>query len=154
MNAIYFAYCTLLDIEGMRKYCPTAEPLGLARLPGYRLGFETYIVNSTEGGCNLEKAVGQETWGVLYEVTSQELKALDLAAGLDKGYYEKIDVRVIAEGDQEVPAITYVIPQPGGPFHPSSAYTQPILVGARALQLPGEYITNLEKIIESAQSTS
>jgi hypothetical protein len=148
---IYFAYCTLLEVEGMRKYCPTAEPIGTARLPDYMLSFATYSASGTDGGCNLEKAVGRETWGVLYEVTPEELQALDLAAGLDKGYYEKIDVVVIDKDGAHISAVTYVIPQPGGPFRPSSAYTRPILVGARDLELPREYIADLEKIIESAQ---
>ena len=148
---IYFAYCTLLEVEGMRKYCPTAEPIGTARLPDYMLSFATYSASGTDGGCNLENAVGRETWGVLYEVTPEELQALDLAAGLDKGYYEKIDVVVIDKDGAQISAVTYVIPQPGGPFRPSSAYTRPILVGARDLELPGEYIADLEKIVESAQ---
>ena len=148
---IYFAYCTLPDIEGMRAYSPTAEPIGVARLPGFRLSFSTYGPGSAEGGCNLEGAAGRETWGVLYEVTAEELELLDLVAGLDKGFYEKVDVVVIDEDNEEVPALTYVIPEPGGPFHPSAAYTRPILVGARALELPQAYIADLEKTIEAAQ---
>jgi cation transport regulator ChaC len=148
---IYFAYCTLLDVESMRNYCPTAEPLGIARLPGHRVSFATYSTDSRQGGCNLDKAAGQETWGVLYEVTPEELEALDRAAGLDKGYYEQVDVVVIDKDDEPVPALTYVIPEPGGPFHPSSDYTRPILVGARALQLPQAYVAELEKIIAAAQ---
>lgn len=147
---IYFAYCTLLDIKGMRKYCPTAEPIGIARLRDHRLGFATYSAGSAEGGCTLEEAVGQEMYGVLYEVTPEELEALDLAAGLDKGWYERIDIVVIDEHNEEVTAITYVIPEPGELFHPSSAYKRSILDGARAFQLPREYVADLERIIESA----
>lgn len=144
---LYFGYCTLLDTEEMKKYCPTATPAGVASLSGYKLCFGTY---STGGGCNLEEAAGNEMLGLLYEVTPKELAGLDAISGVDKGYYKRIDVEVI-KNDQKIPAVTYVIPEPGGPFHPPATYTRPILVGARALQLRQEYIAQLEEIVRSAQ---
>lgn len=149
---IYFGYCTLLDTEEMRKYCPTAKPIGVGRLSDYRLCFSTYSRDSSvQGGCNLEKAIGEEMLGLLYEVTPEELDGLDEISGVHKNYYERITVTVVTEDGKEMPAVTYVMPEPGGPFHPPAAYTRPILVGARALQLPQEYISKLEKIIRSAQ---
>lgn len=148
---LYFAYCTLLDVEEMRRYCPTAEPTGVGRLPGYGLGFATYGREDPGGGCNLERSETKETLGLLYEMSQEAMAALDAIAGVDRGYYEKIDVTVTREDGTETPAITYVIPEPGGPFQPSAAYTRPILAGARALQLPAAYTASLEAIIESAQ---
>ena len=146
---IYFGYCTLLDTNEMKKYCPTAKPSGVASLFDYRLCFGAYHDNAG-GGCNLEEAAGNEMLGLLYEVTPEELAGLDAISGVDKGYYEQSDVEVVKDG-AKIPVVTYVIPKLGGPFQPAATYTRPILVGARALQLPQEYIAQLEEIIQAAQ---
>jgi gamma-glutamylcyclotransferase (GGCT)/AIG2-like uncharacterized protein YtfP len=149
---LYFAYCTLLDVDEMRRYCPSAVPTVVARLPGYRVGFARYSRGDSGGGCNLEEAPGEELVGLLYEMSPAAIETLDSIAGVDKGYYRKIDISVVGDDAQEIPAITYVIPEPGGPFQPSADYTRPILAGARALQLPPAYIRKLENIVRSAQA--
>jgi len=45
-----------------------------------------------------------------------------------------------------------VVPSAAGAFSPAAAYTRPILVGARALKLPADYIGKLEEIIASAEA--
>ncbi len=151
---LYFAYCTLLDIDEMGKYCPTAKPTGIARLSGYKVSFATYSQVSSGGGCNLEEVSGEEILGLLYDMSPEALEALDSIAGVDKGYYKKIDISVRGKDGAEMPAITYVIPEPGGPFQPSTDYTRPILAGARALRLPPAYIEKLESIIKAAQEST
>ena len=87
----------------------------------------------------------------LRRLTPEELEVLHRAAGLDKGWYKLVDVVLLDEEGKEVPAVTYIIPNPTGPFCPSASYVRPILVGARALQLPEPYIKELREIIESTQ---
>ena len=148
----YFAYCTLLDIEETRKYCPTARPAGVMRLPGYRVGFATYSPNPSEGGCTLEKAPGKDLYGVLYEVAEEEMRTLDRASGVEKNYWTRIAIVLINGRDESVPAETYMIPRPFGPYHPPKSYTRPILTGARAFHLPEDYIAELERIIKSTET--
>lgn len=147
---LYFGYCTLLETANMQHYCPTATPVGVGSLSGYRLSFETYGPHDQRGGCNLREAAGEEILGVLYELTPEELAGLDGISGVDQGHYERIDVTVIRDAHQ-IPAVTYRIPAPGGPFHPSAAYVRPILDGAREWSLPEDYIARLAQIIEAAQ---
>lgn len=78
------------------------------------------------------------------------MAALDAISGVDKGYYRKIDLLVERESDEPISAITYIMPNPSGPFHPAASYTAPILRGARDLGLPDEYIRELEETIEEA----
>ena len=147
---LYFGYCTLLETANMRRYCPTAAPVGVGSLSGYKLCFDTYGSGDPRGGCNLRLAAGEEILGVLYELTPGELSGLDSISGVDRGYYQRIDVTVTREG-HEIPAVTYRIPAPGGPFHPPAEYVRPILDGAREWRLPEEYIARLVQIIEAAQ---
>lgn len=147
---LYFGYCTLLETENMKRYCPTAVAVGVGSLSGYKLCFDTYGPDDPRGGCNLEKVAGEEILGVLYDLTSEELANLDNISGVDQGHYEQIDVTVVSDG-QQMPAITYRIPTRGGPFHPPAAYVRPILDGAREWKLSEAYIAKLKEIIKSAQ---
>jgi cation transport regulator ChaC len=148
---IYYAYCTLLAVDEMHKYCPTARPLGVGCLRGYRLTFATHHRDTVSGGCNLDPAGDAELLGVMYEVTREEMDRLSAASGVDKGFYKPIEVTVSDESGSAVRAITYVIPEPGGAFRPTAAYVRPILAGARAWSLPAEYIANLERTVTAAQ---
>jgi gamma-glutamylcyclotransferase (GGCT)/AIG2-like uncharacterized protein YtfP len=133
----------------MRRFCPTAEPLVTARLEGYRVGFALYDRASGAGGCTLEPEPGHQVLGLLYELTPEEFDRLDRLSGVDRGYYQRIDVEVETEASQRLPAITYLIPRPEGPLRPAASYTRPILAGARALGLPAGYLRELETRIES-----
>jgi gamma-glutamylcyclotransferase (GGCT)/AIG2-like uncharacterized protein YtfP len=150
---VYFGYCTLLDVEKMKGFCPKAEPVGVAQLRDYRMCFSSFSGDSTNGGCNLEQLLGHKMWGLLYEITKEEFDALDVISGVDKGHFKRINITVADKKGKQFSATTYVNPNPGAPFRPSMEYTRPILVGARALQLPEEYIIELEQIIRSAQQS-
>ena len=148
---LYFAYCTLLDTEEMQKYCPAAEPTEVASLAGYRVSFSRYAQGASGGGCDLQETADEEVLGLLYSLSQEVLRDLDSIAGVDKGYYKRIDVKVATEAGSTREAITYVVPDPMGPFQPSPAYTRPILAGAKVLELPAAYVEKLEGIIWSAQ---
>ncbi len=146
---IYFAYCTLLDLNEMKKYCPAALVTGVGRLRGYRLTFATYHTGSTGGGCQLEPEPSGEIFGVLYELNAGDAANLDAVSGVDKGYYTRVDIRIDTLDGRMVPATTYIIPAPGGRFRPSPNYVRPILNGARALNLPAAYVAKLEAIVKA-----
>ena len=148
----YFAYCTLLDLNEMHKYCPGALPIAKGRLDGFRLTFATYMPGSMSGGCQLEAEAGGEILGVLYELTDADAANLDKVSGVDKGYYVQLPVNIETLEGRTVAAITYIIPNPGGPFRPSPAYVRPILAGARAVGLPERYVTALESNVQMAVS--
>ena len=150
-NAVYYAYGTLLDINGMKKYCPSAQPLGVMSLKGYRLGFAACGADPSVGGCTLIEDPANTMYGVLYSLPAKELADLDSASGLDKGLWATIKITLINDMGQKVPANTLTIPDPAGPYRPPETYTTPILVGAEAWPLPAEYIKQLEEIIRDAQ---
>jgi hypothetical protein len=149
-DAVYFAYGTLLDLHHMREFCPSAEPLGVMRLRGYRLGFARCGPDPSVGGCTLVAEAGNTLYGLLYRVAPQDLAALDRASGTDRGLWASLAVTLLDDADREVPALTYVIPDPAGEYTPPAAYTRRILDGARAWPLPGQYVRQLERIIQAA----
>ncbi|MGA7671065.1 MAG: gamma-glutamylcyclotransferase family protein [Nitrolancea sp.] len=148
----YFAYCTLLDSEEMRRFCPNARPTLVARLGGYRVAFAHYGVDQPGGGCNLEVAPGHQIYGMVYDLSDEEYDELDRISGVDRGYYERVEFTVYGD-DDELSATTYVMPHPGGPFQPTSAYVRPILAGAAALHLPADYQAELAETVRAATGT-
>jgi gamma-glutamylcyclotransferase (GGCT)/AIG2-like uncharacterized protein YtfP len=147
---LYFAYCTLLDRYEMVRFCPEAEARETGRISGWRVAFASYAEG--RGGCHLVAAAGHEVYGVLYALSEAEASGLDTISGVPQGFYERIDVEVATEGGQRIPAVTYVIPRPTGPFEPSDDYVRPILTGAAALGLPADYVSELRKLVATSRS--
>ncbi len=146
----YFAYCTLLDTEEMRKFCPNAAATVVARLVGYRVAFAHYGVTDPGGGCNLDETPDHEIYGLIYELSDDEYDELDRISGVDRGYYRRVDLTLATGDGSEIDASTYIMPSPGGPFRPTTAYTRPILAGAAALNLPSDYLAELAATVRAA----
>jgi gamma-glutamylcyclotransferase (GGCT)/AIG2-like uncharacterized protein YtfP len=146
----YFAYCTLLDRDEMARFCPNAAPGDTGRVSGWRVEFAAYA--SERGGCHLVSEPGHDIHGIVYELSDEEMTGLDTISGVPQGFYERIDVDVTTEDGRVIPAITYIVPNPVGPFRPSETYVRPILHGARAVGLPAGYVAELEATVFAALS--
>ena len=107
----YFAYCTLLDVNEMRRFVPTARAGVAGQVDGYRVVFATHGPNHATGGCHLERDPDSTLHGLLYELTDDEFGQLDAISGVDRGFYQRIAVTVDTAVD-EIAADTYVIPRP------------------------------------------
>lgn len=85
---LYFAYGANLNLRGLKRRCPKAEPVTLATLKGYRLEFRTYATIVAD-----PKA---EVPGALYRLTPPCFRSLDEYEGPE---YKKITVTVDANGE-------------------------------------------------------
>ena len=148
---LYFGYCTMLEAAEMHRLCPGARPLGIYQLVGYKMRFSAFHDSPSQGSCDLDVLDEHRLWGLLYDMVPAEYDALDLMAGVDKGYLHRIEIGVVNDAGETRAATTYCSPNPGGPFKPTRAYTRPILAGARELSLPASYIQELEGIVKTAQ---
>lgn len=148
----YFAYGTLLDLEAMRRNCPTAQPSGIHTLTGYRLGFATCAKDTAHGGCTLDEDPKGVIYGLLYRLPKAEADALDRAAGVDIGLWDEVIVTLRDGAGSRSEARTYTIDNAAGPWPPPDSYVAPIRSGARALKLPDHYIALLEDIIAAARN--
>lgn len=146
----YFAYCTLLDRDEMRRFCPDARATETGTIEGWRVTFAAHGLGGSGGGCHLVADPGHVVHGLLYEMDDATLAQLDAISGVGQGMYRSIDVTVATGTGEAVGAITYVIPSPKGPFQPSAAYVRPILTGARATGLPADYIAELEDLVATS----
>jgi gamma-glutamylcyclotransferase (GGCT)/AIG2-like uncharacterized protein YtfP len=144
MPHIYFAYASNMAPDTFRRRCPTANALGPARLPGYRLAFTRYSRARRGGSADVVAGASSAVWGVLYEVDGACLAAMDKVEGVPHAYRREV-VTVLPEDGEPVEAITYVANKTGE-FRPNKSYLKVILRGANAHGLPEEYVRMLEQI--------
>ena len=149
---LYFAYGSNLDRQQMRERCPGSVDVCTAKLKGYRLDFTR---NSTKWGGGVADVVevpNEEVWGVVYEVTGDDVNRLDCSEGYrpgrTKNSYTRGEITVDRDGDPQQPiqvAVYFAVLEPGE-HPPSKHYLGAIIGGARQWGLPGIYIARLEAI--------
>lgn len=128
----YFAYGANMDAVGMRARCPTATLLGTERLAGYR------FVIARAGYAGLVPDPASDVLGVLWNLTPQDLAALDAYEGVPEGLYRKATMTV-AGG----PALVY-IPADYSRGTPQPGYLEAVIAAARSHRLPDDYVRELE----------
>ena len=92
--AAKIAYCTLLDRDEMRRFCPDARATETGSISGWRVTFAAHGLGGSGGGCHLVAEPGHAVHGLLYEMDDATLAQLDQISGVAQGMYRQIDVRV------------------------------------------------------------
>jgi gamma-glutamylcyclotransferase len=142
----YFAYGSNMDPRMMQRNCPGASLIGQGRLEGYRVEFNVYSDRWRGGAANIEPDPDGHVWGVVYEVSEDELDALDTYVGHPTFYRrEDVDIEV---GGEVVPCLTYRVAHQKGYVRPTDEYMARIRQAIRTRGLPPEALD----IIESAAS--
>ncbi|MBV8964485.1 MAG: gamma-glutamylcyclotransferase [Hyphomicrobiales bacterium] len=139
---LYFAFGANLDIVGMSRRCPGAEPVGAARLDNHRFaivqpGFATVI-----------EAPGATVHGVLWRLSSRDINVLDAYENISSGLYGRAE-KPVRHGMRTLRALTYFVWEPKA-GRPKPGYLEDcVLPAARRWQLPQDYIRALEALVVS-----
>jgi gamma-glutamylcyclotransferase (GGCT)/AIG2-like uncharacterized protein YtfP len=141
--ALYFAYGSNMHGPQMQRRVPAARAIGIGRLSNHRLGF-TARSKVTGAVADVVEDMGEEVWGVLYEMSPADLDTLDRFETL----YRRCEV-VIDCGGSPTTAWLYRVMEPDlrAALSPRTAYLEKIVGGAIAAQLPAEYIARLQAIV-------
>ena len=163
---LYFAFASNLDPERMSQHCPAHRVVGLAALRDHRLGFPRYSPQWGGGISSPQLAHGQTVWGIVYDLTDDDMRALDELEGFrGSGDQHNICDREIVTVDLTRPDDGSIprrvrpwmfVARPSNPSAPTRQYLDAILTGARHHHLPEEYIARLavqEVAAESAGET-
>jgi gamma-glutamylcyclotransferase (GGCT)/AIG2-like uncharacterized protein YtfP len=75
---LYFAYGSNLNVEGMARRCPDAEPVGIGCLDNWALTFR--------GVADIERRAGASVAGALWEISNRDLERLDRYEGYPSLY--------------------------------------------------------------------
>ena len=122
---LYFAYGMNTNQEEMAYRCPSAKPLGLAVLPGYRFEFKSFatIVPSPK----------ETVEGVLWTITESDESALDVLEGYPEFYDKKIVS--VEHNNQSYIAMTYIMGPREKGYAPSDGYYSMVSEGYQAFGL-------------------
>lgn len=123
---LYFAYGMNMEGGGMAGRCPTARPIGPARLPGFRLVFR--------GCADIAADPAGTVTGTLWAIRDRDERALDRLEGYPHGYGKRT-VRVTGPGPLRsgATAMVYQMTHAGerGVFPPSPYYLALLRQGYR-----------------------
>jgi hypothetical protein len=146
MRLYYFAYGSNLHPARLRLRAPRARPFRRARLRGHRLRFHK-LGRDGSAKCDAWPSGSREdlVLGMVYCMARRDLRALDRAEDLDRGY-ERVRLMVDIGGRQRAVftyrALPAAVTEGLSPF---DWYRQYVVRGARHHGLPGSYIGSLER---------
>lgn len=121
-----------MDVGAMAGRCPGAALLGVTRLPGYR------FIIARAGYAGLEPDPAADVHGVLWNLTREDVEALDAFEGVAEGLYRKVVFSI--DGG---PALIY-LPADRARGKPEAAYLAVVVAAAQHHRLPGDYIKELK----------
>jgi hypothetical protein len=145
----YFAYGSNMQpatFAGRRGIVPSrSRP---ARAPGWRLVLDKPpLVPIAESFANLIADAEAETFGVLYEITSDDLAHIDLTEGVLIDNYRRIEIVTLAlDGGEPTPAFTLTTGAQAPELRPSDRYMALLIEGAETHGLPAEWIAMLRAV--------
>lgn len=145
----YFAYGSNLYQPQMKDRCASTTLVARVSLPGYVLSFPRISKMWNHCGvASIEREEGAVTYGVVYDISDDDLVLMDGFEGTDIGSYTRKPVTVFTD-DRSKTAIEcwtyFATPQDGKPFFPSPAYLTAIIKGAEMHGIPPDYIKDLKK---------
>jgi gamma-glutamylcyclotransferase (GGCT)/AIG2-like uncharacterized protein YtfP len=140
-SGLYAAYGSNMDPEQMLERCPHSPAAGTGWLPGWRLTFGGEELGWDGALPMVVPDPAGQVFVALYEVSPQDLHALDVWEGADTGLYDRIRVRV-STLDEDVLAWVYVLNGYEGGL-PSARAIGVIADAAEAVGAPDEYVAEL-----------
>lgn len=146
----YFAYGSNMQtatFRGRRGIEPARARV--ARLDGWRLVIDkpALIPSMGEAFANIVEETESEVFGVVFEITDDDLAHIDLTEGVLIGNYTRIGVPVMTLGDGErLDAETLVAQQRDPDLLPSRRYLSLLVEGAVEHGLPKKYVKWLRSL--------
>jgi len=140
-----FAYGSNLDEDQMGTRCPSSFPTFSATLPGYRLAFQGHSRGWGGGVATVVRDPSADVRGMIYEVTPEDLAALDRCEG-HPFVYQRALMPVIT-ADDETRMVQVYRRTPGPSTTPSSEYFETISAAYSRLGFDEE---SLERAAQAA----
>lgn len=141
MNTIlYFAYGSNLDEDQMRARCPTSRMSFRARLRNHRLDFTYFSTRWLGGSADVLPHSGESVWGVVYELSPEELNQLD---GFERGYV-RVSLEVEDDARRRYSVVSYTAREKLT-FRPNEIYLQKMLSWGERWKLPDAYLAQLRE---------
>lgn len=143
----YFAYGSNMDWQQMQRRCPSSTFICVACLMDYRFAIARHSRLRDCGTANIFAQPGSEVWGVVYDLTNEDMATLD---GYEDGYRrQQVSVTALNDGHNPLRVSVYIAEKELQVPLPDARYKRHLLDGARHWQLPESYQAMLETIAVS-----
>jgi hypothetical protein len=141
MCKYYIAYGSNLNINQMKRRCPTARVIGTGFIEDYELLFKG---SKTGGYLTIEKAEGKSLPVAIWKVTELDEQALDRYEGYPTFYYKadvEIDIKGIKTGKEyRKKAFVYIMHEDRDVEMPSKYYVMTCLEGYKTFGFSPKYL--------------
>jgi Gamma-glutamyl cyclotransferase, AIG2-like len=142
--AYFFAYGERMNPEKMYADTPGAKLIGPAHVEGYRLEFNVQSRTWGGGAANAVPDRGGMLWGMLWEVSDEDLARFDSFRGEDVGQHRVLDVE--ADGPNgPATARTFLVDSHAGYIRPTERYAQMLRAVVQAEGLPPEALAEIDR---------
>lgn len=140
----YFAYGSNMNWKQMQRRCPSSKFFCVARLPDYRFAIARHSQLRQCGTANIFPQTGLEVWGIVYDVSDQDLITLD---SYEDGYRrEKVLVFQRGDGHHPIEVLIYIAEKEDNAPLANAEYKRLIVEGAKHWNVPDSYRLVLEEI--------
>lgn len=143
--SFYFAYGSNLSTNQMKIRCPSSKPLEIGYLKSYRLDFTYYSSGWNGGVADIVLDPEHEVWGLIYEISIEDLCRLDSYEGCPDVYNRfQTSIKTLTGTLSDV--WVYTVVQKKKFILPAKVYIETIKKAAIRLGFPETYRTYLETI--------
>jgi gamma-glutamylcyclotransferase (GGCT)/AIG2-like uncharacterized protein YtfP len=140
----YFAYGSNMNWEQMQRRCPSTRFVCVASLKDYRFAIARHSRLRKCGTANISANTGSEVWGIVYDVSDQDLIILD---SFEDGYRrEKLFVLASNDSQSSLEVLVYIAEKEDNVPLPNPEYKRLIVDGARHWNIPESYCSMLEQL--------
>lgn len=139
VRMLYFAYGSNMSRPRIEKRIGNVRVESTATVPDHRLAFSKVGRDGSGKCCFSETIAGDRVHGVLFGIEDRQLRALDRAEGLGRGY-DRVRRPVLLQGGTWVEAVTYVATVQDPSLRPFSWYLRHVVHGAIDAGLPASYV--------------
>jgi len=141
----YFAYGSNLDNKQMDRRCPSSKILEVGYLKGYYLDFTRFSSKWGGGVADVVINKDNEVWGLVYEITKEDLKRLDSCEGYPKIYNRCQCTIHFLKGSSKEAFVYYVVDKKNF-IPPTKVYLDIIKKAGKEHKFADKYLAYLDTI--------
>jgi len=150
---LYFAYGSNMSSRRILARIPGAERIDIGYVKKHALRFHKISQMDGSGKCDIYKTdeSSDSVRGVIYRISAEDKKRLDIIEGLGVGYDEKMIEVFLANGEAKE-ALVYYATTIDPAVQPLHWYKEHVLRGAEENNLPRWYIEEINKVVSIADA--
>ena len=136
----FFVYADNLNPVQLKRRAPEHQFVCKAYLPDHTIQFSRWSSQWRCGLASVMPSSGERVWGIVLEITDEDLKLLDEFEGeVPSGAFRHVQATVMTEGGEKLLVTTHAA-TPIGKFKPKEHYLEWVMKGVKQWKLPDETV--------------